>query len=322
MGKTRKKICNMRNITLKQLKKKTVLRSDFNIFDFRYKKPKTADLAVGIVYFNSAKSKRLLMNYLYMVEKLKIADIPVYTLEMFEGQPEIKDAFHYKTDFILFQKERLCFLLEQHIPKRFTKLVFMDSDLILDNANWYNELSDKLDSFNIVQPFSKPLWLDVTYTKVVKERIPIIFYNKFGNIAMKGGIGGYHPGFAWGFQREWFKKVGFFQQGVLGDGDTFSSTIWLDYQFEYSPFIKDAIMAYKQSIKDKPTLCFLNGNIFHLWHGDSKKRQYKQRRDIFKSIKDIRDIIRVAPNGLYELTHESIKPKIRKYFQNRDDDGI
>lgn len=323
--KTRKspsQVCDFKKITLKGVKKSYKLKKSFELADLKYEAPIKKDLAVGLVYFNAVKSKRLLMNYLYVAEKFKVSNIPFFTIEMYEESPEIADAIHLKTEFTLFQKERMCHLLEKRIPKSFTKLLFIDSDLIFDNPNWYNELSDKLDNFNIVQPFSKGVWLDITYKEVVKERMPIVFYNKFGKLSMDGGIGGYHPGFAWGFQREWFKKVGFFQQGVLGDGDTLSSTIWLDYTFEYRPFVKDAIMEFKKSMDKKPSICFLKGNIFHLWHGDQKKRQYRERRDIFKSIKDIRDIIRVAPNGLYELTDESLKPKIRKYFRNRDDDGL
>jgi hypothetical protein len=37
---------------------------------------------VGLVFFNPAKSKRMVMNYFYTVEKLKLAKIPYYTLEL------------------------------------------------------------------------------------------------------------------------------------------------------------------------------------------------------------------------------------------------
>ena len=316
--------CNFKNVTLKSVKKELqTLDKVPDIHDIIYKPPVKKDLAVGLVYFNSSKSKRLLMNYLYIREKLRVSDIPFYTLEMYETVPEISDAFHYKTDFILFQKERLCYLLEKKIPKSFTKLAFVDCDVVFDNLNWYNELSDKLDSFNIVQPFSKGIWLDITYKTIEKQRIPIVFYSKLGKVSFSGGIGGYHPGFAWGFQRDWFNKVGFFQYAILGDGDSISSTVWLDYkEFNYMNFIKGSLEDYRKLMNENPSICFLNGALFHLWHGDPKKRQYVQRRDIFKSIQDIRDIIQVADNGLFELKDNSLKPKIRKYFQDRDDDGL
>ena len=325
MALTKKATCDFKRKTLRQLKKKVTLKPSFNLYDLHYEEPKEKDLAVGLVYFNASKSKRLLMNYLYVAEKFKVSNIPFFTLEMHDETepPEIKDAFHVKTDFILFQKERLCHLLEKMIPKSFTKLLFLDSDLLFENGNWYNELSLKLDTFNVVQPFSMGVWLDITYKQVVKQRMPIIFYNKFGKLSMEGGIGGYHPGFAWGFQRQWFKDYGFFQEGVLGDGDTLSSTVWLDYpEFEYKDFILPAIEDFRALIKEKPTICFLEGSVYHLWHGDQKKRQYTKRRKIFKGIKDIRDILYTAPNGLYALKNNKLKAKIRNYFMKRDDDGL
>lgn len=324
VSKTRKTAtCNFRKITLKSANKKVKLSKSFDLYDLKYNTPLKKDLAVGLVYFNAAKSKRLLMNYFYALEKFRMANIPVFTLEVYEDSPEIKDAFHLKTDFIIFQKERMCYLLEKMIPKSFTKLLFIDSDLIFENTNWYNDLSERLETSDIVQPFSKGIWLDITYKKVVKQRIPIAFYQKFGRIDYDGGIGGYHPGFAWGFRRSWFNKVGFFQYAILGDGDTLSSIAWLNYtDFKTRDFIRNAVEDFKSSITEKPSICFLDGVIFHLWHGDSSKRQYRERREIFKSVKDVRDIIRVADNGLFELKDDTFKAKIRKYFKKRDDDGL
>jgi hypothetical protein len=327
MKKTRKSNdsrCVMKNITLKNINKKTILKKSFDLFDIKYISPIKKDLAIGLVYFNCIKSKRILMNYLYVVEKLKMANIPFYTIEMYEETPELFDAIHVKTDFILFQKERLCYILEKHIPDTYTKLLFIDSDLIFENPNWYNEISDKLDRYDIVQPFSKGIWLDITYKKIVKERIPMVFYKKLGLITNEGGIGGYHPGFAWGFKRDWYRKVGFFNYGILGCGDTLSSTVFLNYT-HYTPvyYIQPAYEEYKKLVKsNKPTVCYVNGNIYHLWHGDSKNRQYSTRREIFNNIKDIRDIITVDKTGLFKLKTDKYKKSIRKYFMNRFDDGL
>lgn len=322
--------CNFKNVTLKSVKKELQTFDKVpDIHDIIYKPPVKKDLAVGLVYFNSSKSKRLLMNYLYIREKLRVSDIPFYTLEMYENQPEISDAFHYKTDFILFQKERLCYLLEKKIPKSFTKLVFLDCDVIFDNLNWYNELSDKLNSFNIVQPFSKGIWLDIEYNKIVRKRISIVYHLKLNKIKVDkliGGThsgGGYHAGFGWAFQRGWFNKVGIYQYAILGRGDRYNCRSWIrDNDYPVDNFIKNTLDEYRSSLNTDLSVCFLEGSIYHLWHGDIIKRQYDTRMDIFKSIKDIRDIIKVGDNGLFELKDNSLKPKIRKYFEDRDDDGL
>ena len=330
MKKTRKLKCNFNNITRKHLVKKKTLPSSFDLFSIHYTEPEKKDIAVGLVYFNSAKSKRLLMNYLYVLEKFKIAKIPTYTIEMYVDTPEISDAIHVKTDFILFQKERLCYILEKHIPERFTKLLFIDTDLVFDNLSWYSELSKKLDTINIVQPFNNAIWLDITYKKVVKHRVPIIFYMKFGKLDSSGALGGYHAGFAWGFQRTWYRKYGFFQYGILGGGDAFTSTTWMNKLYNKSfpenkwEFVLPALKDYSETIDVAPSMCYINSTIYHLWHGDYHKRQYNERQNIFKSVKDIRDILTVEPNGLFALKESAsfLKPRIRKYFKNRDDDGV
>lgn len=321
--------CSFKNITRKRVLKEHILNKSFDLFNIHYEEPVKKDMAIGLVYFNSAKSKRLLMNFLYTIEKFKMANIPTYTIEMYMTTPEIKDAIHVKTDFILFQKERLCHILEKHIPEKYTKLLFIDADLVFDNLHWYTDLSNKLNTTNIVQPFTNALWLDITYKKIVKQRPSIVLYLKVGDINKynHGGIWGYHPGFAWGFQRDWFRKCGFYQHGILGDGDTLSATSWIDKSFhdeflDKRPYQRNALTEYVGLLKVRPSVCYIKGNIYHLWHGDGKKRQYRERRTIFKSVKDIRDIVDVEPSGLFRLKDDSLKPRIMKYFRDRDDDGI
>jgi hypothetical protein len=109
----------------------------------RYTIPWKCDMAVGLVFFNPAKSKRMVMNYFYTIEKLKLAKIPYYTLELvFDKQePELADAFHVWSKSILFHKENLCTILESKIPWWFSKVLFLDADIIFGNPDWYSEVS-------------------------------------------------------------------------------------------------------------------------------------------------------------------------------------
>jgi hypothetical protein len=242
---------------------------------------------------------------------------------MYTDSPEISDAFHIKTDFILFQKERLCFLLEKMIPKSFTKLLFLDSDLVFDNLNWYNDISEKLNNFNIVQPFSKGIWLDITYKHIVKERIPIILFLKFGNINRSGGIGGYHPGFAWAFNRSWYRKVGFFDYGITGSGDTLSVAAWLNVPFAPT-YLQQALKpAFDEFNKlPKPKLANIRGTVYHLWHGIRENRKYLERHLILDGVSDVRDIVVLNKDGVFELTDSKINEKLEEYFISRHDDGF
>jgi len=308
----------------KGILKPVILSKSFNLANIVYKEPKKDDMAVCLVYFNGNKSKRILMNYLYVVEKLRVANIPHFTMEMYRDTPEIKDAFHVKTNFILFQKERLCHLLEKRIPDQYTKLAFIDGDIVFENENWYNELSNKLNTFNIVQAFKKFIRLDLSYTKKLDETLAYMFRKDFGNVShVKHTKLGFNPGGAWGFQRDWFKKVGLFQDDVLGASDTYSALSWgiTKDEYPYPNYIQRSIQEYKKRIHTKPSSSYLNTNIYHLWHGPIHNK-YKTRKNIFNGIKDIKDVLSTDRNGLYVLKNKKIQERFSRYFMNRDDDGI
>lgn len=315
--------------SIRDIIKKTVLPKTFNLADIVYNKPKRDDLAVGLVYFNANKSKRILMNYLYTVEKLKIAGIPNFTMEMYTEHSEIKDAFHVKTDFILFQKERLCRLLEKRIPRKYTKIVFIDGDIVFDNVNWYNDLSDELETHNVIQPFERVFRLNLTYTKIIDETLTYVLKKKFGDIRVIPNTNlRFSPGGAWGFQRAWFNRVGFFEDDILGSSDTYSVKSWgiAPDNFDYPEFIKDSVKTYKETMVKFPSSNYVNGNIHHLWHGSRKNKQYGSRDAILKGVNNIKDVLTTDKNGLFKLKNTSRTRKIRKnlvkYFTNRDDDGM
>ena len=307
--------------------RKLRLPKSFDIYDIQYKEPTRKDMAVCIVYFNSNKSKRILMNCLYILEMLKLANIPYFVAEMYIEKPDIKEAFHYKTDIILFQKERLCHLMLEKIPTQYTKVMFMDSDIVFDNLNWYNEMSDKLDTYDAVHGFTKVLRLDITYKRVLDEVLSFTFRKKYGNTVHKVGphTMGFAPGGAWGFKREWFNKIGFFENEILGGSDTYSVQSWgiIEDTYHYPEYIINSIQDYKNKIKTSPRIGRLRGNIFHLWHGDSKRyKGNKSKKLIFKGVKDIRDVLSKSRNGLFTLKNRTLRKKFRKYFLNRDDDGV
>ena len=86
----------------------------------------------------------------------------------------------------------------------------------------------------------------------------------------------------------------------------------------------NSVDKYLHSFKNSTArICNIDSNIYHLWHGSAKKRAYVSRWNILKSIDDICDILTVGSNGLFVIKDDpSLKRKIKKYFQNRDDDGI
>jgi len=296
-----------------------------SVLDIEYNIPIINDLAVGLVFFNYSKSKRILMNYLYTVEKLKLAKIPYYTIELLynNSSPEILDAFHVRSNSCLFQKEHLCKVLEKQIPESYTKLLFIDIDLVFSNADWYNELSKSLNSYEVVQPFTCCHWLDLEYKKIILTRTTCVIYknkDKVNNDTV-------HFGFAWAFQRSYYREVGMYTYAIIGSGDGFSSMLFLNHKRLMGIADANSLIAFLTSFniyfkQRKPSLSYISGNLLHLWHGTRENRKYSRRFDIFKSISDIQDILTENSDGAFEINNDLLKKELLDYFIERNDDEI
>lgn len=281
------------------------------------------DMAICLVIFNPVQSKRILMNYLYTVNQFKLQKLPVFTLELVfkDREPEIHDAFHVRCDSFMFHKERMCRILETKIPSKYKKLLFIDGDVIFNNTTWYSDISKLLDTHDVVQPFEKCEWLDLTYTNVTLERKTVL--------QMKESVWNYnyHPGFGWAFRREWYRKTGFFDWAISGSGDTLSSAAWMGKTFPkvFKSLPTSLKPAYSEfTSKPVPRITYyLNGKIQHLYHGSKTNRQYVERHKIIDSESDIRKLITINKDGVYEwIDKAKWNPMFLDYFQSRLDDDV
>ena len=284
---------------------------------------KTYDMAICFVLFNPAQTKRILMNYLYIRNLLEQENLPIFTLELvYEGRaPEVNDAFHVTTSSFMFHKENLCKLLESKIPSCYTKLAFLDADVFFRDKSWYPKVSTLLNTYDVVQPFERAHWLDLTYKKTMLTRKTVLLNTKAEwDFA-------YHPGFAWCFKRKWFQQIGFFEYAISGSGDTLSSAAWLqktfpnNFQSLPSPLVEKYI-AYKRIAT--PSITYGKDlDLYHLYHGSRQNRQYVDRHKLLDIQGDIDLILRKNKDGVLEWKDTGRwNPLYLMYFKKRDDDGI
>ncbi len=280
-------------------------------------------MAICIAVFNPAQTKRILMNYHYVVNEFKLQKLPVFTIELvFDGcLPEIADAIHVNGNSFMFHKERLYRLLEKKIPKEFTKLAFLDADILFNDPSWYYNTSNLLDKCDVVQPFERCHWLDLTYTRKTLTRETVL--------KMKGDDYNcnYHPGFAWCMRRDWYNKVGFFDWALTGSGDALSVIAWLRKRipsnFNSCP---QSIACEFNNFKrlEAPRITYLhNVEVSHLYHGTRVNRQYTQRHELINVSRDVKGLVVINKEGVYEWADLKFwNPIFLKYFKNRNDDNL
>jgi hypothetical protein len=296
--------------------KKTILQP--------YATPTRSDMVVILVFYNPSFSIRIVHNLLFIKQKLEAAGIPTYTAELaYEEHPFVlppsDTVFHYRSNSYLFYKENLINLVEKRIPAEYTKVCCLDADIVFSAPDWYDRVSELLDTHDVCQPFSVANWLDITYTKIVTT-------------ATSAVVGG-HPGFAWACKRS-LCSIGIFPSyALIGSGDSALTLFVMDKPIGgvmdiYAPLINEQKAARPKGL----TVTSANNmTVYHLYHGSREKRQYGSRGEYIrtylnsKNLSSLMDIVFVREDGLYEIRPqylEGMNRIMRGYFTNRVDDSV
>jgi len=296
------------------------------LFSIRYNEPVEKKMAIILVYFNIQCSFRIINNLLFIKHMLDLANIPYFIGEMsINGSPflfsESSNIFHFQSPDNMFYKENIINLMEPLLPPIYDKLCIMDADIIFDNSDWYNLISSKLNDVNICQPFSTAYWLNISYDDVIQEKYSYL----------KKRIGG-HEGFVWGFQREWFNKYKFPSGCFIGSGDTvFVKAVFEKKNFVQHQYMYQYLVKYIANLPSIISSDYLDMNIYHLYHGTIRNRQYLTKHTIFNNmltnlkISDSDEIIEYNADGIMQWrpNHSNMfNSFMKEYLINRNDDSI
>jgi hypothetical protein len=297
-------------------------------------------MAVLMVLFNPTGATRLVANWLYTWNKLRAAGIPVFGAELlFPYQSAASLAPEFKTitvrsDSLMFHKEKLLERLEREVPATYTKICAIDCDVIFRKPTWYDLTSEALDTATVAQPYSRCNWMGADLRTTVMSNpsaaaclSEIRADHATGSDRLTG-----HPGFAMAWRRGAVRP---FPHAVVGGGDAvfFRATCGLVGEFVYPPMerlMTAAWTSYKQSVGGVGDIVAVDGDIYHMWHGPIKGRQYYDRYvkffDVVPSrVRDIRELLVENEDGVW-----SWRPDVRKeanammlrYFAGRDDDAV
>lgn len=296
------------------------------------------------VFFNPARFKSLLQNYYIFSAELKRQGVNLLTVELAFNDDEFQipdgpNVRRLRSSSVMWQKERLINYGISQTPDDCDAVAWLDCDVLFTRDDWATLALAKLEKADIIQLFKKVSFLPAGVTDCFGVKAPaqqgvIWQHNIHKNWLERRKNKELHfsaPGFAWAARKETFADIGIYDKNIVGSGDTFLVDCYLNsweihgYAAKFNDRMKADMAVWKQGLDAKKVnVDYLPVDIFHLWHGTTKNRQYMQRHDIitmndYDPQKDIKLV-----NNVYEWASEkpAMHEAINKYFYDRKEDEV
>jgi hypothetical protein len=311
-------------------------------------RPRAHDLWAITSYFNPIGYKRRLANYRLFRERLNVPLVAVeltFGLEFELDESDAEILLQLRGGDILWQKERLLNLALQALPSGRRKVVWLDCDVIFEADNWVERTSLLLDRFRLVQPFSDAhLLLDDWRPgewrprgSVLKQSAAFLIGSGMPAVtclrSWSGNGGVYRSlGYAWAASRDLLEEHHLYDACIIGGGDgaivraaygCFEDTI-RHLKLDGRP--KEHYLRWANAFYDsvRANVGFVEGDLVHLWHGDTDHRRYSERAEGLARFQfDPSGDIAVGDNGAWKWNSDKhdMQDYVLDYFRSRREDG-
>jgi hypothetical protein len=271
-------------------------------------------------FYNPANKQIKWENFLKFKKNLK--NIPLYVIECtFEDQSfkteKGPNVFHVRAKDYIWQQYRLINLVIKKLPEKYSKVVWIDADILFEDDNWFKVLDDMLDDFKIVQNYSSVELLHADGSVCEERRaVSAQAFDNLKNPEVKqfssalNMAARFGTGFSWGVQREVIEKFTIYDYWITGSSDNaWVLGIWGDWEnsFFETRLNSDMTKHYMNWAIDfnkyiNQNVYFREGVIKHLWHGS---RNYKKRWLCLKNFNPESDI-KISEEGVFEWSCDKI----------------
>ena len=306
----------------------------------------SADLWILTSYFNPCRYRSRRENFDLFMAGMKDVGANVLVAEVAFGDedfelPESEGARRFRTDSVLWHKERLINLAAASLPPECRKVAWFDNDILFDDPRWLERTSRALDRHVVVQPYSSCNWLargerEYPATGGTYESMAHCFTRAPGLIRQSIYSSHGHTGFAWAARRELFETCGLYEVCLTGSGDHLMAHAFGGGMI-HSPCLQTVIgeqnpyanhfWRWAAQARDvvNASIGYVPGTVLHLWHGDLANRRYGvMNQELRRMQYDPDRHVQVGENGLIEWSDEA-PPAMREWanrnFRHRREDG-
>ena len=288
------------------------------------------DICAVACYFNPVGWKSLRQNYIRFVRDMKNWDIPLFVAEVaFEDQefvdPNAFMKLRANRSHILWQKERLLNELVTRLPAQYTKIAWIDADVLFLDTHWVELTCCALDNYPVVQLWGN--WYHSDGNGTLHE-----CYGSIGHLGNNYMTAGGHPGGAWGAHRSIFPL---YDAHILGGGDSIAIESWVGMTSSFTvdnmePHFKSHYQQWsaKAFNKVRGRVTALPCGATHLYHGSRTNRRYASRWEILRDGEyDPKVSIKIDQSpesfGLYQFANSAsnkLVEAVHGYFTGREED--
>jgi hypothetical protein len=295
-------------------------------------------------YFNPARYRSRLATYREYRRRLTV---PLLAIELgFDGRFELGDAdaeilVRVGDGDVMWQKERLVNLALAKLPAACSAVAVVDCDVVFTWERWQEEALTLLERFPVVQAFTTVHYLgekwrpgDALESGVAMSQPGIAALPPAAQLpAFTARTRGAPAiGFAWVFRRDLLERHGLYDACIIGGGDKAMLSAALDRTepiIEFHGMNRHQVRRYRrwaepffESVQGR--VGALEGDIYHLWHGEMEHR-YTQQRHLGLAPFDFDPDHDIAPGAQGAWRWNSDKPGLhaylRDYFALRREDG-
>jgi hypothetical protein len=280
-------------------------------------------------YFNPVEYKSRLDNYRRFRQRLAV---PLLTVELsfdanFQLRPDEADILvQLRGRDVMWQKERLLNVALKLVPGGCNHIAWLDCDVVFERSDWPDRAVRALDRFALLRLFH--MRHDLSPHEPPDQ---LRSHDIDGSTGAAPLLGRSSPGLAWASRRDILERHGLYDACILGSGDRAILCAALG-QFDYiaqglrmNTRRFEHYLAWAKPFFDAvhDRVGYLDGRIFHLWHGNRTDREYRDRQSLLEKFDfDPYTDIAVDENGCWRWNSEKreLHESVRRYFQSRKED--